>query len=326
MVAPIRDSGNKFFSKSATTTTKKMSIARFESMDVDDVHGGSLDNYDDVRGLTKHPANPSSSDIMSVTNGSVDYPGQMERNNTFDDEDVEPVDRSQLSYATNNKEIQSSRAAELSTNTVLQRVNNEEPTHSAHEDNNMFNIQLNYDVNQARDPESWDGNFQAISLHGSLEHLASDMKNIKESLTRMRKYILGKTIEGGEANRVKDLEGVGKAAWGFISSLYEAHWDSLIVDESNTSFRNMVKSKFSPQVTRTPTNGKGKNTVKLATISSIPPPIPAKSPKEVNEIPKYFKKKPVSQQKKSYTQASSSTNVSNIARDTLKIKETFPNL
>ena len=91
-------------------------------------------------------------------------------------------------------------------------MNNKEPIYSIHENNNVFNIQLNYDINQARDPESWNGNFQAISLHGSLEHLVLDMKNIKESLTRMQKYILGKTIEGSKANKVKDLKGISKMA------------------------------------------------------------------------------------------------------------------
>ena len=143
--------------------------------------------------------------------------------------------------------------------------------HSTHKDNNVFNIQLNYDINQARDPESWDGNFQAILLYSSLEYLASDIKNIKESLTRIWKYILDKTIEDSEANKVKNLEGISKIAWRFILFLYEAHWDSLIVDKSNTLLRNIVKSKFSPQITRTLTNSKGKNTVKLATISFIPP-------------------------------------------------------
>jgi len=126
------------------------------------------------------------------------------------------------------------------------------------------------------------------------------MKNIKESLTRIWKYILDKTIKGGEANNVKDLEGIDKTAWEFILSLYKVHWNSLIVDESNTLFRNIVKSKFSLQIIKTPTNGKSKNTVKSATISYISPPIPAKSQKEINEISKYFKKKPVIQQKKLY--------------------------
>ena len=165
----------------------------------------------------------------------------------------------------------------------------------------MFNIQLNYNIDQARDPDSWDRNFQAILLHRSLEYLASDMKNIKESLTRMQKYILDKTIEGGEANNVKNLKDISKVAWEFILSLYETYWDSLIVDNSNTSFRNMVKSKFSPQVVKTLSNGKGKNIVKPASILFIPSPILAKFPKKVNEISKSFKKKPAIQQKKLYT-------------------------
>ena len=70
---------------------------------------------------------------------------------------------------------------------------------------------LNYDSNQALDPESWDGNFHAVSLHGSIEHLASDTLNIKELLLRMRKYITGKSIDSTKANNVKDLMGMGKA-------------------------------------------------------------------------------------------------------------------
>jgi len=45
-----------------------------------------------------------------------------------------------------------------------------------------------------------------------MEHLASDIKNIKDSLIRICKYILGKSIEGDKANSVKDLEDVGKVA------------------------------------------------------------------------------------------------------------------
>jgi len=124
-------------------------------MDINDVHGGSPDNFDDVRGLTKCPANDSSSDIMSVTNGLVDYAEHMERDNNFVDEVIEPVDSSQLLYImNNNQKIQSSRVAELLTNTGPQHINNEELSCSNHKDNNMFNIQLNYNISQARDPDS----------------------------------------------------------------------------------------------------------------------------------------------------------------------------
>ena len=61
------------------------------------------------------------------------------------------------------------------------------------------------------------------------------------------------------------------------------------MDNSKTSFRNKVKSKFNPQTTKTPVNNKGKDTVKPTYVSPLPPPILAKMPKEVNEISKFFK-------------------------------------
>ena len=70
-----------------------------------------------------------------------------------------------------------------------------------------------------------------------MEHLASDVKNIKESLHCIGKYILNKKIEQGKANNIADLRGVCEAAWNFISSIYEAGWDELIVDNKNFSFR-----------------------------------------------------------------------------------------
>jgi len=44
-----------------------------------------------------------------------------------------------------------------------------------------------------------------------MEHLGSDIKNIKELLFRMEKYILGKDIDSSKANNIKDFEGLGKA-------------------------------------------------------------------------------------------------------------------
>jgi len=149
---------------------------------------------------------------------------------------------------------------------------------------------LNYDINQALEPESWNGEFYVISLYSSIEYLASDVKNIKDSLSRMCKYILDKTINDDKANNIKDLEDIGKVAWEFISTIYEAHWNSLFVDNS-TSFRNKVKSKFNPQVIKTPVNNKEKETVKSTFVSPLSLSILAKLPKEVNKISKYFKKK-----------------------------------
>jgi len=52
----------------------------------------------------------------------------------------------------------------------------------------MFNINLNYNIDQALDPEEWDSNFHTTSLHGAIEYLASNVKSIKDSLQRMGIY------------------------------------------------------------------------------------------------------------------------------------------
>jgi len=76
-------------------------------------------------------------------------------------------------------------------------------------------------------------------------------------------------------------------------------------------------------------NGKKgrKSTNKPVSIKRMPPLIPAKSPKEIKEISKYFKTTKQLNNIKShnmlYAQASKGDNNT---RDILKIKETFPNL
>jgi len=84
-------------------------------------------------------------------------------------------------------------------------------------------MQLNYDIDQAFDPKSWDSKFHAMRLHDSMEYLVSDVKNIKDSLFRIEKYIKDKSIIDGNTNSVKDLEDMDKAVWEFISAIYNSH-------------------------------------------------------------------------------------------------------
>ena len=66
---------------------------------------------------------------------------------------------------------------------------------------------------------------------------------------------------------------------------------------------------------------------KPTSFVKLPSPIPAKIPKEVNKISKFFKKNnqltKTKDMRKSYVQASFPTTS---MREVLKIKETFPNL
>jgi len=118
---------------------------------------------------------------------------------------------------------------------------------------------------------------------------------------------------------------MGKAIWEFISVVYNSHWDALYADNNNMTFRNKVKSKFSSKARniQTPLN-KGQDVVKPTFVSAIPPPILAKSPKEVKEIEKPTMNKLYAQALLSKPKSNAMS--SNIAMNILKIKKAFPNL
>jgi len=306
----------------------------------------NCDNYDDVQGVVSaHNDTGSINSYVPSEVSDVLYCDQVGKENDMDIDDKH-VNKSysvlsfstqvNVEYTTPKSQVgQTSQAASVNLSSSQQCVSNENTLSNQNTGSNVFNVHLNYDPNIALDPDSWDGNFHAVSLHGSMEHLASDALNIKESLFRMCKYILGKSIKNSGANDVEDFKGMGKAMWEFISTIYDSHWDSFFVDDNNTTFRNKVKSQFSPQVIKPKALSKGKEMVKPAFVSSLPPSILAKLQKEVNEISKYFKKNNNTNPTKSYAQALSSskktntfssTPISDITRDMLKIKESFPNL
>jgi len=144
-----------------------------------------------------------------------------------------------------------------------------------------------------------------------------DTKNIKTTLDFLAKYIKNKQVNGNLVNDLTDFDGMGNAIWNFISSVYEAKWDSLNTDRKTNTFRVKISLKFTLRIM--PSNNSNKKEIAkpvLATIIKVPPPPPllAKSKKKVNIISKYFKsKKPMVENKvqgkfnnsgKSYTQAS----------------------
>jgi len=100
----------------------------------------------------------------------------------------------------------------------------------------------------------------------------------------------------------------------------------LSADNNSTLLRKKIAAKFTPRIQLTPQkNNKEKNSPTPANIKRLPPPIPAKSLKEVNVISKFFKNGKMdsfsSSKTKSYAQASKQ-NAS--TSDIIKIKETFP--
>ena len=66
-------------------------------------------------------------------------------------------------------------------------------------------------------------------------------------------------------------------------------WDSLVCDIHNNIFRQKLSYYYTPKTTLVKSGKLNiKDTTKLASIERIPPSISAKTPKEVNEIFKFF--------------------------------------
>ena len=144
----------------------------------------------------------------------------------------------------------------------------------------------------------------------------------------MARYIENKKIDMTKSNNINELQGIGKAAWKFVSIFYKARWDLLVANVHNNIFRQKVS--FYCILKTNPVKigkSKGKDTDKPASIERLPSPIPIKTSKEINKISKFFRiKKPTQvnvSQGKSYVQAS---RTGNNTKDILKIKEAFPTL
>jgi len=165
-----------------------------------DLFEKNCDIHDEVRGRSlAHNAHYSRTLSLSSSECDKDYAMRVQRESDriVEDDPVAPSNSPLLEYtASKSQNNQVSKVADLTTNARQQCVVNIGPAlnNKSIDSSNIVNIQLSYDSSQALDPESWDGNFHAISLYRSMEHLASDVKNIKDSLIRMHKYILVKQL------------------------------------------------------------------------------------------------------------------------------------
>ena len=193
----------------------------------------SSNNYDEIWGHSfVHSTHGSRTPSMSLSEYKESYAEQMEKqNDIIVEKDPVVISNGVLSLGTQVKVkyvisksqlSQVSKASNSSTTAYQQHALIEDPTLNQTVSCNMFNIQLNYDLNQALDLESWDGNFYVMSLYKSMEHIISDAKNIKDSLFRKWRYILGNSVKDTKINDVKNLEGISKVIWEFISTIYNS--------------------------------------------------------------------------------------------------------
>ena len=151
----------------------------------------------------------------------------------------------------------------------------------------------------------------------------------------MVKYISNKKVNPKTTNNLKDLDGISNSVWNFISSVYQAGWNSLYTDNKLQTLREKISLKFTSRIVPSLAQKSNKNIPKPTPVSieriPPPPPLPAKMAKEVNIISKYFQnKKPLNdtnkvalKNDKSYAQVSKApANTSKV----LKISKAFPAL
>jgi len=226
MVAPIGNSVNKLsFSTTYSTTSANfknplptMSSGMNIGMDIQLELVPTINS--EVRGQNPLPSANSSRDSSMVSSGrATPYHERMDIDpDGFPPNDEVTNKRLELSYETEQeKTLRTGKATNQQDTTRPLDANNEAtPSHVQHGDD-VINIQLPYDPQAPTEPELWSGSFHPISLHSSIEHFASDSKNIKVTLNFLAKYIQGKQV-----NDLSDFDGIGDAIWNFISSVYVA--------------------------------------------------------------------------------------------------------
>ena len=233
----------------------------------------------------------------------------------------------------------SNEATYLNPQRVLNKNQNIQPPHveaPQGDSNDVIDIQFPYDPNAPTEPDLWSGNFHPISLHGSIEQIASDIKSIKDFLNFMARYIKNKKVEASKVKNLLDLDGLGDSIWNFISSIYNSNWNVLYTDNKSNTLRSKISSKFTLRILST-NNRCNKEVSKPVPILikkvPLPHPLPAKSKREVNVISKYFqngkslgKAKKTNEIKKPSVLYAQATKPSANTSEVLKIKEAFPAL
>ena len=64
------------------------------------------------------------------------------------------------------------------------------------------------------------------------------------SLLQIADFIRARKVKKDKILDITNLQEFGEVAWNFLSSIYEAGWDSIPIDNCNTSFRNTIMAKL----------------------------------------------------------------------------------
>ena len=64
----------------------------------------------------------------------------------------------------------------------------------------------------------------------------------------MAKYISNKQVNSAKANELDDFKSIGETVWNFISSVYNANWNALVIDDNSTLLRRKIVTKFTSRI------------------------------------------------------------------------------
>jgi len=204
--------------------TNLPTVELFNNTGIDFFKGQTSDNYNKIRGRKLTQSLNSSRDAsIDFSRSPTPYYERMVRNNDMDINNNKPSP--ELSYKIlQEKEIHLGKATETQTNT--RPSHNNPPQHDSgnhptltppqgstiyNDENPFINIQLLYDSDALTDLEIWNSGFHLISLHGSIKHIVSDAKNIKDSLKFIAKYISNKQIKPSKTNNLGDFNSIDDA-------------------------------------------------------------------------------------------------------------------
>ena len=233
MVAPNRELANKPLIISSTNIFPSQNnilptVDIFNNIGMDHLKGRTSNDNNKVRGRKlSFSSNSSRDNSMLLVTFSRPYHERMEQYNNMDVDDHNNAP-SKLSYeASQEKKICLRVVAENRKDMLPSQGNLTNDNHSQYvyemnpnstftqgstvqnDESTFFNISIPYDPDVSADLKIWGGNFHLVSLHSLIEYLASDIKNIKDSLKFMTKYITNKKIDSLKANNLKDFEGIG---------------------------------------------------------------------------------------------------------------------
>ena len=260
MVVPIEKSVNKLsfslsnFSNSTTDSFFNNPLPAMpseSSIGMVNQTGPVLSNNNEVRGRNASSSNHSSREPSMVSSGrSTPYCDRMDM-----DLDETPVagdaniGSPELSYETEqDNALRLGKVADSENNIRPTGVNNEATLTNGNHEDDIINVQLPYNPQAPTELELWSGSFHPISLHSSIEHFASDAKNVKVTLNFLAKYIQGKQVNRNKVNDLEDFDGMGDSIWNFISAVYASKWDALYTDQKANTLRSKISSKFTPRI------------------------------------------------------------------------------